>query len=230
MIYVTSDLHGLELTRLQALLKKVNFSENDVLYILGDVIDRENDGGIEILQWLLLQTNVQLLRGNHEAMLLSREYYFDDTVILTPDQKEELENYILDGGGVTLKALDELREKSPKTFSDIMEYLRKTPIYKTVTAGGKEYILCHSGIDEFSEDMSIEDYPEENLLWAWPEISDEYYDDVTTVFGHTPTMSYNNKYKGRILRTRTWIDIDVGVPYGNPPVLLRLDDLKEFYL
>ena len=36
--------------------------------------------------------------------------------------------------------------------------------------------------------------------------------------------------KGKILRTETWIDIDVGVPYGNSPALLRLDDLKEFYL
>ena len=36
--------------------------------------------------------------------------------------------------------------------------------------------------------------------------------------------------KGKILHTKTWIDVDVGVPYGNPPALLRLDDLKEFYL
>ncbi|EKC46540.1 hypothetical protein LEA_19800, partial [human gut metagenome] len=35
---------------------------------------------------------------------------------------------------------------------------------------------------------------------------------------------------GKILKTDTWIDVDVGVPYGNNPCLLRLDDLKEFYL
>ena len=45
MVYVTSDLHGLELTKLKALLKKAYFNENDWLFVLGDVIDRQNDGG-----------------------------------------------------------------------------------------------------------------------------------------------------------------------------------------
>ena len=58
----------------------------------------------------------------------------------------------------------------------------------------------------------------------------EYYDDIITVFGHTPTMSYQPESKGKILKTSTWIDLDVGVPYGNSPALLRLDDLEEFYL
>ena len=43
-------------------------------------------------------------------------------------------------------------------------------------------------------------------------------------------MSYGNTIKGKILKTKTWIDVDVGVPYGNKPALLRLDDLEEIYL
>ena len=56
MIYVTSDLHGLEITKLKALLKKACFNENDRLFVLGDVIDRQNDGGIRLhrLNWRLL--------------------------------------------------------------------------------------------------------------------------------------------------------------------------------
>lgn len=37
------------------------------------------------------------------------------------------------------------------------------------------------------------------------------------------------KYTGKILKTKTWIDIDVDVAYGQKPVLLRLDNLQEFY-
>lgn len=37
------------------------------------------------------------------------------------------------------------------------------------------------------------------------------------------------EYAGKALKTRTWIDINVGVTYGKKPVLLRLDDLQEFY-
>ena len=43
-------------------------------------------------------------------------------------------------------------------------------------------------------------------------------------------MSYGDEYKGKIIKTRTWTDIDVGAGYGNEPVLLRLDDYMEFRL
>lgn len=48
MIYVISDLHGIELEKLKSLLKKANFGDDDLLFVLGDVIDRQNDGGVEI--------------------------------------------------------------------------------------------------------------------------------------------------------------------------------------
>ena len=34
---------------------------------------------------------------------------------------------------------------------------------------------------------------------------------------------------GKIVRTDSWIDIDVGAGAGQHPALLRLDDMKEFY-
>ena len=49
-----------------------------------------------------------------------------------------------------------------------------------------------------------------------------------TVLGHTPT-GYRFGTAGRMFVTDTWIDIDVGAAGGNPPMLLRLDDLKAFY-
>lgn len=234
-VYVTSDLHGLPLERLLRLLEKANFGSNDWLYILGDVIDRENDGGIEILKWLLNQTNTQLILGNHEAMLLSCEFVFDEITEdsingLTSEKADCLIQYIKNGGDVTLKALQKLMKSSPETVADILDYLHDAPLYETVQAGGKDFLLVHSGLDNFSIDKSISDYAPDDLLWAWPQITDDYYDDIITVFGHTPTMSYNSKYKGKILRTKTWIDIDVGVPYGNSPALLKLDDLTEHYL
>ncbi|MCQ2735560.1 MAG: calcineurin, partial [Alphaproteobacteria bacterium] len=141
-----------------------------------------------------------------------------------------LNNYMLNGGDVTLKALKKLKDKSPDTVEYIIEYLKEAPLYETVTAGGKDFLLCHSGLDNFSPEKVPEDYTVDELLWAWPEIDDRYYDDIITVFGHTPTMSYDKEMKGKILKTDTWIDVDVGVPYDNPPALLRLDDLQEFYL
>lgn len=49
MTYVISDLHGYPLKNFQQLLDKAAFSQTDTLYILGDIIDRNGDGGIEML-------------------------------------------------------------------------------------------------------------------------------------------------------------------------------------
>lgn len=235
MTYVISDLHGYPLEKFKTLLKKANFTDNDFLYILGDVIDRNGDGGVEMLCWLLEQPNVQLILGNHEAMLLSCVFVFDEiTENSIEDMTEEkiglLNNYMLNGGDVTLKALCELKKNSPDTVLEILDYLHDAPLYEAVTAGENDFLLVHSGIDRFDKNKKLSQYSADDFLWAWPSLDDEYFEDIVTVFGHTPTMSFGEAHTGKILKTKTWIDIDVGAGFGQEPVLLRLDDLKEFKL
>lgn len=234
MIYVISDLHGYPLEKLNRLLRKAEFGEHDFLYILGDVIDRNGDGGVAILEWLLTQPNVQLILGNHEAMLLACEFLFDeitDESVADLDSRkiEILSNYQLNGGDVTLRSLAKLNKASPDTVADILEYLHDAPLYEVVTAGGKDYLLLHGGLDNFSKSKRISDYTPDEILWAWPEIDDEYFEDIMTVFGHTPTMTYGEQYRNKIIQTRTWMDIDMGAGNGTTePVLLCLDNMKEY--
>ena len=230
MIYVISDLHGYPHDKFLDLLDRAGFGKDDFLYILGDVVARNGDGGVETLEWLMYQTNVQLLLGNHEAMLLGCSFVFDEITensinALTAEKIDMLTRYQLDGGDATLKAM----QKLPKdTQQDILDYLRDCPLYETVSIGGRDFILVHSGLDNFAPDKKISDYTSEDLLWAWPELTTVYYKDVMTVFGHTPTLSFGDEYEGKIIKTETWIDIDVGAGFGRQPVLLRLDDMKEF--
>lgn len=235
MIYVISDLHGYPLEKFKKLLKKAEFSDDDFLYILGDVIDRNGDGGVEMLCWLIEQSNIQLLLGNHEAMLLACKFVFDEITdesieALNEDKITLLNNYMLNGGDVTLKSLSKLGKKSPETVRDIYDYLADAPLYEAVTAGNNDFILVHGGLENFRKDKKLSEYTAEELIWCLPELDDEYFDDIITVFGHTPTMSYGDENKGKILKTRTWIDIDVGAAYGEEPILLRLDDLMELSL
>lgn len=235
MTYVISDLHGYPLEKFKKLLRKAEFSDGDFLYILGDVIDRNGDGGMEMLFWLLEQPNVQLILGNHEAMLLSCEFVLDEITeesinAMTKERLELLNNYMLNGGEVTLKALRELYKTSPDTVRDIFDYFHDAPLYEAVTAGNKDFLLVHSGIDNFDKRKKLSQYASDDFLWAWPSLDDEYFEDIITVFGHTPTMSFGKAYTGKILKTKTWIDIDVGAGFGQEPVLLRLDDFKEFQL
>ena len=232
MIYVISDLHGYPHDRFLQLLKEAGFGKDDFLYILGDVVDRNGDGGVETLQWLMYQTNVQLILGNHEAMLLANAFVFDEITeeieeTISDEKLDMLRRYYYDGGSVTLKAM----QKLPKdTQQDILDYLRDCPLYELLSVRGKDYLLVHSGIEKFDKNKKLSEYADDEFLWARPALDERYFDEVMTIFGHTPTVAYGEEYDGRIIKTDTWIDIDMGAGFGREPVLLRLDDMKEFRL
>lgn len=233
MIYVISDLHGYPLAKFKKLLEHAAFSDDDFLYLLGDCIDRNGDGGVEMLCWLLEQPNVQLILGNHEAMLLACAFVFEEITeesinALTAENMGLLQQYMQNGGDVTLKALRDLRNRAPDLIADIFDYLHDAPLYEAVSAGGKDFLLLHSGIDHFEKDKKLSQYAQDDFLWTWTSLETDYFDEIITVFGHTPTLTYGEEYTGKILKTRTWIDIDVGAGFGQEPVLLRLDDFEEF--
>ena len=71
-IYAMSDIHG-RYEKFNKMLEKIHFSDNDTLYILGDIIDRGEDG-IKILADVMEKENVILLMGNHEYMMLNTFY------------------------------------------------------------------------------------------------------------------------------------------------------------
>lgn len=230
MIYVISDLHGYPLDKLIDLLDKAGFGNKDFLYILGDVVDRNGDGGVGILEWLMYRLNVQLILGNHEAMLLACSFAFDEITessinTWTDEKIDILTRYQLDGGDVTLKAMKKLDKD---TQQDILDYLRDCPLYETVSAGGRDFLLVHSGLGNFAPDKKFSEYTCDELVWTRPDLTTVYYKDIMTILGHTPTIAYGDEYDGRIIKTKTWIDIDVGAGFGRQPVLLRLDDMKEF--
>ena len=138
-----------------------------------------------------------------------------------------LTTYLYNGGNVTMENLKKLPKEQRLA---IVEYLRDCPLYETFSVNDKDYILVHSGFENFSVNRKLSDYTVDELIWTRPELSDRYFNDIMTIFGHTPTMYYGDEYKGKIIKTDTWIDIDVGAGHGRGAVLLRLDDGKEFRL
>ena len=231
-VYVTSDLHGFSIGKFKQLLRIIGFSRSDWLYILGDVIDRNNDGGIGILLWLLKHPNVQLIRGNHEQMMLSCAWTFEkitDSSLSNISEKdlENLERWLANGASPTLSEIKHLLHASPELVEDIMAYLYETPLCESAEINGKAFILCHSGFAGFDKKKKLSDYSKKDILWNRPNKDDRYFDNIFTVFGHTPTSYYG--YNGRAFRTDTWIDIDVGCADGKTPMFLRLDDMKEIY-
>ena len=232
--YTVSDLHGYPVEKFKTMLNKVGFTDEDTLFVLGDVIDRNGDGGIGLLRYFMTQPNIELIIGNHEEMLLACGFLFneisDDALPFSNiGNAMAYFNYLSNGGRVTIESLRELSKNEPGVVGGILDYLRDAPHIGALTVGSRDFLLVHSGLGGFDPCKKISEYKPEDLLWTRPELDTEYFDDIITVFGHTPTLYYGDEYRGKVLKTRTWIDIDVGAGQAFSPALLRLDDLEVFY-
>ncbi|MBE6738306.1 MAG: hypothetical protein E7566_06620 [Ruminococcaceae bacterium] len=231
MTYVVSDLHGYPVERIGRKLSEIGFSPEDNLYVLGDCIDRGSDG-LKIIRWIMSCPNVILLMGNHESMLLKNRGLFEGDRIpcaseLTGAKRNYYSVWVSNGGFATM---DAMQQYTHAQIRYMLDYIEKAPLYKEIEVGGKKYILCHSGLGDFNTDKKLSDYSEYDLLWSRPSLETRYYEDGTiVVFGHTPTTLYGSKFKNKPVFTDTWIDIDVGAGLGLSPMILRLDDMKEFY-
>lgn len=233
MIYVSSDWHGWPLEDIQRLLDQAGFGEDDFLFVLGDVIDR-GENGTELLLWLTRQPNVQLILGNHEAMLLACRFLFEQVTDeslahLTVEKMSLFQNWLANGGGATLPGLRKLLKQSPDELEGILEYLEDAPLYETVEAGGRLFVLTHGGIDNFDPKKPLEDYEANDFLWARPSPGTVYYRNATVIFGHTPTVYFDEQRRGKPFATASWICIDAGAAEGIRPMVLRLDDMQFFF-
>ena len=233
MVYVSSDWHGMPLEIIKRLLKKANFSDDDFLFILGDIIDR-GENSVELIKHIMFAPNIKLIRGNHEQMLLSCAFLFDEITDETVNDFNvskmiSLQTWQRNGGDATIRGLI---SESVEMRNMILEFLMETPLYDTVSVGEQDFLLIHGGLplDENGKIKRFSKLADDDLLWIRPELTTRYSEDFTTILGHTPTSFYGKEYQGKILKTDTWINIDVGAAYGLFPCLLRLDDMQEFYL
>ncbi|MBQ1251308.1 MAG: fructose-bisphosphatase class III [Firmicutes bacterium] len=202
--YVMSDLHGCY-REFFAMLKKIGFSAEDQLYIIGDVVDRGRKN-IPLLQYIMKEPNITLLLGNHELMMREALESGDNDL------------WFYNGGIFTLKEY----QKLPKAEqAEIFDYLYSLPLFVDLTVAGRNYRLIHGAPLEDETDI-------EGNVWERPEPSDVFFDDRTAIIGHTPTRCYTDK--DRIFYADNFIDIDCACVYYGHLACLRLEDRKEFYV
>ncbi len=233
MIFATSDIHGYPLDSFLRLLEKAGFSASDRLYVIGDVIDRNGDGGVAMLRWMMRRENVTLIKGNHEIMMLDCGFLFDEDADLlnlrdlSPEQERCLLRWHRNGCLVTVENLVKLKGDDPDEFARLLDYVRSAPLYTELAVPGKRFLLVHGGLNGFSPEKTPDDYSTDDLVWTRPGAGERYREGMLVVLGHTPTQYYGER--GRMFVTDTWIDIDTGAAGGGSPMLLRLDDLRAFY-
>lgn len=235
MLYVISDIHG-HYDKYLEILQKIEFSADDTLYVLGDVIDRGPDG-CRILQDMMDRSNVVPILGNHEFTAavclpwLMEEVTDLSLASLSETQIAALSEWICNGGGPTLRALKQLSQAERE---DLLEYLQDMDLYAEVTAGGRRFLLVHAGLDQFSREKPLEDYELQDFLFCRPDWNTAFYEDRYLLYGHTPTrlllQQAGEPPEDRIILRGTQIALDCGAAFGGRLGCLCLDTLEEFYV
>lgn len=230
MTYVMSDIHG-NLKRFNRIMKLIDLHPEDTLYILGDVIDRYPDG-ITILQRIMKKSNIKMLLGNHEHMMLQSlgVYQNRDTPSLSDilQRRKQLKCWHHNGGKATH---DQFQQQSPKEQKRIVEYLNALPRNISIEVNGKEFLLIHGGIESnFNVYTSEYDDAISHAVWSRNHLSTCITKDKLLVFGHTPTFHFKNFFPPQIFQQDNRIGIDCGCGYEiGRLACLRLDDMKVFY-
>ena len=188
-----SDIHG-QFRAMKRILEYVNFSDNDTLYVLGDMIDRGKDS-LKVLLYCMHRKNIKVIKGNHELMM---QEALENGVHQNPD---DVKIWYQNGGLVTDSGI-KTREDAEKYYN----YIKSLPSYFDIEVAGRKYLLVHAAIsapdiskgakyDNLST-KNIVEYSEKNnyCFWGrddWETIQTRklYFPEHKIVHGHTPILT-----------------------------------------
>lgn len=231
MHYVISDIHGCYNEYITA-LKTIDFSDNDILYVLGDCIDR-GYASIKVLQDMMCRPNVIPIVGNHEYMAVKalKKLCVEITeenveTQITIDTMRYYTEWMLNSG---LGTLEELRSFSNSEKNDFLDYMEDFSLYERVCVNGKKYLLVHGGLEPFSEGMNIDDFSVPQLLFSRANLDRTYFYDTYTITGHTPTINEEGNM-GTVIKRNNHISIDCGCVFGYNLAVYCMETDTEIYV
>lgn len=225
MIYTISDLHGCY-DLYEKLLRQIQLTKNDTLYILGDLVDR-GDKPMEILLDIADRPNVIALCGNHDyvaRIILSK--YIPGKRKAFGKFGDDASVWLEDGGIKTYESFMKLSKEKQKR---VIQVFKSQPIFEELELNGQKYFLSHSvpekeRFEEF-DDCNIYDF-----IMGEPDYELVYDEKLTIITGHTPTSFIDEAYRGRFWKQNNHIAIDCGAYFNGVLGCLCLDTMEEIYV
>lgn len=249
MIAVIGDVHGCVNTLselVERLLKKYDVEK---FIFIGDLIDR-GPASAEVIQYVqdLKKTySLELLRGNHEDMML------DFAAGISHYGNSD---WLNNGGIEAIKSIsgEDLLKKyinGEKIFEEFSSDLKKFEYllssikdYLVIDFAGNKLFLSHAGVGDFSlpPERQMTSLPKDLQLIKYPFIWDrsvdskrETYFDYIVVHGHTPVLKLTGYAKGGepfVNKNKNGeivsINIDTGCVYGGSLSALLTEDALTF--
>ncbi len=228
MTYVMSDIHGMY-EKYTKMLELIGFSDDDDMYILGDVVDR-GEHSAEILLDMMPRRNVFPVIGNHELMAKTvlDVMFYGEKENQPASIEDMMTDWLRNGGAFTLDSISKLSDTGRR---NVIDYLQDFTNYAAIEIDDKIFIMVHSGFDNFRPERKISDYSVQELVFHRPDPDVRYFDDenVYVVSGHLPTLAINGR--SDIIHRNGNILIDCGACFENGRLAcLCLENMKEFYV
>lgn len=159
MRYIIADIHGYSRT-FKNILNKIGLNKNDVLYLLGDYIDRGPDSkGVfdKILKLIEDGFDIRPITGNHEEMALEALYPFpnhwDDG-----GENNCLDQWLQNGAFMTLKSFNAIH---PWQIPDkYWKFINDLPLIVIE----QDFVLAHAALD-FTKDDPLNKSDPSYVLW-----------------------------------------------------------------
>ena len=230
MVYVVSNLYG-RFDKYEKLIKKINLKDNDVLYILGNIVDYGDDS-IKLVNELSAQYNVYSVLGEHDykAYLLLSEF---DKILKeggapSPSFSRDMIEWAQNGGQATLEAFKSASEDEKEGFLD---YLSDLPVFEEVTLkNGREFVLTCRGIDNFDKNADLYDYELEDFINGYLDIDKTYYDSKIMVVGYLDYEHTPAGRAGKISSKNNNIALACDMSENDEVVCLCLETNDEYYV
>ena len=226
MKYCISDIHG-EYELFEKMLKRLNFSSKDKMYICGDIIDK-GESSVRLAKYISSFSNMHCIVGNHEVAFLQ---YYHSLLENSPDNFDEvlgkLQAYFPHDGLLLDWAL--------------MDWLDSLPNY----IEEDEFICVHAGIpvDKHGMLIPLSDVSTEYL------VHDRRFKDPKLIhnspkcvlFGHTQTdcvcgenkiLGYprNNQKSSKSIKDYYKIHLDTGSWSNGVLGCICIDTMKVYYV
>lgn len=218
MEYAVSDIHGCLKTFKKGIEEIIELKKSDILYILGDLVDRgpESKNVIEYIRQKIKEGyNILMLRGNHEEMMLQA---FDSPTNFN------IGLWMNNGAMTTLKSYNKHMTDPLEGIRSIdpghIQLIRSLPFFIETD----RYIFVHASLNTNADEPFLDT---ESMIWERECKNDfEKTNGKIIIHGHTPfpKEDFDLNY---MIRERV-INIDTGCVYDFPGLgyltILKLGD------
>ncbi|MCA1027022.1 serine/threonine protein phosphatase [Cytobacillus kochii] len=224
--FVVSDIHG-QITQFKNILENWD-REKQMLFILGDLIDRGEDSLAVVREVMKLKKlygkQIVVLKGNHEDMLLT---FLDNPTYETGN------HFFMNGGNTTAMDFTSDEHLMFRSYQERAELMKERTDEIDFIRSFKDYyefgdvLFVHGGIDPYIENWR--NTQPHKFYWSrgWWNYSNRT--GKTIVYGHTPTQTvYEDKSNEIWIDSKNkYINIDGGAVFGGQLNAIVIDKSGE---